>query len=327
MTVTKILVPIVLVLAVVLTLQLTGVFEAHQHNNTTRLTSSGGKIAFVRGGAIYIMNADGSNQTQLVNTSGDDNTSPSWSPDGSKIAFVSRRDGHEQIYVMNVDGSNRTLLTNNVASHSYRESNPSWSPDGSKIAVMYSSNYGDTGIYVMNADGSNPKLLTNSPLEGGYASWSPDGSKIAFHSFIDGSSRICVINSDGSNQTQLIHDSIWHVLPSWSPDGSKLAFFSASGVDYAIDVVNADGSDLRRLINNLSWDDAWWRLCSPPSWSPDGSKIAFCALASDSYRDYEVYVMNADGSNLTQLTSSTSANFRPAWCPRSEQSFQGAKLN
>ena len=101
------------------------------------------------------MNADGSNQTNLTNNAADDRHQ-SFSPDGT-IAFVSDRDGNNEIYVMNADGSNQTRLTNNAAD----DGQPSFSPDGSKI-VFYSNRDGDYEIYVMNADGSNQTRLTNS---------------------------------------------------------------------------------------------------------------------------------------------------------------------
>ena len=94
-----------------------------------------GKIAFRSdrdgNGEIYVMNADGTNQTRLTNNSAED-IWPSWSPDGTKIAFMSDRDGNGEIYVMNADGTNQTRLTNNSAT----EYCPSWSPDGTKIVFM-----------------------------------------------------------------------------------------------------------------------------------------------------------------------------------------------
>ena len=100
---------------------------------------------------------------------------PSWSPNATKIAFSSARDGNHDIYVMNADGSNRTRLTDNSAI----DLNPSWSPDGSMIAFS-SDRDGKMGrwtvpneIYVMNADGSNQTRLTNNPADDTEPSWSP----------------------------------------------------------------------------------------------------------------------------------------------------------
>ena len=131
----------------------------------TTVPGPNGQIAFsnLRNGTefnheIYVMNADGSNQTRLTNNTEIIDFSPSWSPDGTKIAFDTTRHGHPEIYVMNAaDGSNPTRLTNNTRAS---DSNPSWSPDGTKIAFN-SDRDGNSEIYVMNAaDGSNPTRLT-----------------------------------------------------------------------------------------------------------------------------------------------------------------------
>lgn len=100
---------------------------------------------------LYVMNADGSNQTRLTDNLSFD-TAPSWSPDGTKIVFVSGRDGNYEIYMMNADASNQTRLTNEFEYDFY----PSWSPDGTKIVFVSGRD-----IFVMNADGSNPQNLTN----------------------------------------------------------------------------------------------------------------------------------------------------------------------
>ncbi len=115
------------------------------------------------------MNADGSSQIKLTNNSAHDEH-PSWSPDGSKIAFTSKRDGNYEVYVMNADGSGQTRLTTNPNTGfagnigNYR---PSWSPDGSKITFESARHVinedGNHEIYVMDADGSNQIRLTNIP--------------------------------------------------------------------------------------------------------------------------------------------------------------------
>ncbi|MFC1574262.1 DUF5050 domain-containing protein, partial [Candidatus Latescibacterota bacterium] len=236
---------------------------------------------------IYVMNADGSNQTNLTNNMSTEDT-PSWSPDGSKIVYTSMVDGDNEIYVMDADGSNQTRLTDNIPVN-LTPLSPHWSPDGSKIVYItyIDDNY---EIYVMDADGSNQTRLTNNTSNGSWPSWSPDGSKIVFVSDRDSSADIFVMDADGSNQTRLTNGT----SPSWSPDGSKFVF--ASGGIYVMD---ADGSNQTRLTNGSS-----------PSWSPDGSKIVF---ASSVGGDFEIYVMDADGSNQTRLTNNPARDYYPAW--------------
>ena len=115
-----------------------------------------------------------SGQTRLTDNS-DLDFSPSWSPDGTKIAFESSRDGNFEIYVMSADGSGQTNLTND----SVPDSQPSWSPDGTRIA-FYSLRDGNYDVYVMSADGSGQRKLTDNPATDYLPSWSPDGAKIAF---------------------------------------------------------------------------------------------------------------------------------------------------
>src|SRR5207249_4993650 len=104
----------------------------------------------------------------------------SWSPDGSRIAFSSSRDGNNEIYVMNADGTGQTRLTTTTASNLH----PTWSPDGAKIAFSSSRDTGDEDrqqIYVMNADGTGVTRLTNNSADEQQPSWSRS-NKIAFYS-------------------------------------------------------------------------------------------------------------------------------------------------
>jgi hypothetical protein len=140
------------------------------------------------------MNANGSNVTRLTNGPG---LKASWSPDGSKIVFVSQQDGVSQIYVMNADGNNLTRLTHTSGD----EMAPTWSPDGSKIAFV-SRRDGSAQLYIMSADGANQHALT-SHGENRLPVWSPDGSKIAFVSQRDGSAQVYVMNADGSHQVNI----------------------------------------------------------------------------------------------------------------------------
>lgn len=211
--------------------------------------------SFIKASEIYSMNIDGSNQANLSNSNSTD-FQPTWSPDGSQIAFVSERDGNAEIYVMNTDGSNQTRLTKNVL---FSELAPSWSPDGTQIA-FYSTRDGNLEIYTMNPNGSNQVRLTFSDSQDIYPEWSPDSEKLVFFSNRDGNHEIYVMNRNGTNQTRITSNDASDTNPVWSPDGTQIAFTSNRDGTIEIYIMEADGSNQMRLTNAQA---DWY-----PSWAP-----------------------------------------------------------
>ena len=289
-----------------------------------RIAFSSNRDGHVRNGfptaEIYVMGADGGNQRRLTNNPASDH-SPSWSPDGKRIAFVSERAGHvaihgwptSDIYVMDADGGNPQNLTNDPSDDRY----PSWSPDGKRI-VFSSDRDNDRGhnieIYVMDADGGNPQNLTNNLTEDKSPSWSPDGQRIVFSARREGhvenkfgiTYEIYVMDSDGGNLQRLTENRKNDESPSWSPDGQRIVFESdrkGEFENYDIYVMDSDGGNLQKLTNTRGWDTG-------ASWSPDGNRITFMSERSG---NTEIYVMNADGSNPQNLTNNPGGDFHPAW--------------
>ncbi|HLL76958.1 MAG TPA: LamG-like jellyroll fold domain-containing protein, partial [Pyrinomonadaceae bacterium] len=264
---------------------------------TPNALQANGKIVFrsSRDGndEIYVMDADGSNQTRLTSNTASD-LAPVFNHDGSKIAFISLRDGgNAEIYVMNADGTSQTRLTNNAAV----DREPAFDPTGGKIAFR-SSRDGNSEIYVMDADGSNQTRLTNNAASDNLPVYSPDGAKLAFVSDRDGNNEIYVMSADGSNQTRLTNNAAFETHPSFSPDGTKIAFMSDRDGNDEVYVMNADGTGQTNLSNDASFD-------SEPSFSPDGTKIAFQTSRDG---NTEIYVMKADGTGQTNLTNSASGS-------------------
>jgi TolB protein len=268
------------------------------------------QIAFVsdRDGnlEIYVMNADGSGLTNLSNSPAAD-FYPAWSPDGNRLAWVSRGSAASDIYILESDGS-FTNLTNNPGG--YWE--PAWSPDGTQIAFSYQPDafgnkpYLDGVLHVVDVDGTN---LTELEL-GGDLEWSPDGQWIAFQYSV----HVAVITPSGDDfrAVTIANEGAGYGEPAWSPDGNQLAmtYLDILGGDETFDiyVVNFDGDDLTALTSESS-------SSANLDWSPDGSQIAF-ALGSGA--DHHIWVMSSDGSNRSRLTTSTSGGNWPKWSPDGE---------
>jgi TolB protein len=159
---------------------------------------------------IHVMKANGTGDTAITgNASGD--SRPIWSPDGSKILFFSKRDGHYEIYVMNANGSNQTRLTYSSTNAALAQ----WSPDGSKIVYNELDIPTMTGqIHVMNSDGSNDTVLTNAAGINENSCWSADGRYIVFQSNRNGNYEVYIMNANGSNQQNLTNNSAWDSWPS-----------------------------------------------------------------------------------------------------------------
>lgn len=249
---------------------------------------------------IFIMDADGGNLKRVTNNAAD-NELPCWSPDSSKLVFQSDRDGNWEIYTISVDGE-LAQLTDDAAD----DLSPDWSPDGNRIAFSSNRN-GKQHIYVMNADGSSLAQITNSPAEDTEPAWAPDGKRIVFSSLRDGNKEIYVMNADGTNPRRLTNDPAVDSFPRWSVDG-RILFTSNRGGQTDIYVTDEEaGGNVARLTTMGA---------SRASWAPDGRKVAFVARSTELIGAaywLQVYVIDADGSNLKMITRSPNSTFVPKW--------------
>lgn len=216
-----------------------------------------------------------------------------------KIAFAGRGSNtNPSLTVVNPDGSGLKHLTR------YGEScpsvrcggrSPAWSPDGKKLA--FAKTYANVGIYVIQSDGTHARKLARF---GDYPTWSPDGKKIAYSGFASG---IFLLSVNG-NGFQLVHrpkKGAFDDGPEWSPDGKRIAFTEAndfggkncSHQQAQIYVMKRDGTSVTRVTSaNGNLD---------PTWSPDGTKIAFLSIARNEDERFAVMTMNPDGSGKRKI--------------------------
>lgn len=339
-----------LLVSVALTLLLSAACDDDSPTKPRNLPAHG-RIVFMssRDGPfeIFLMNADGSDQTKLTNLPVW-NDAPVWSPDGTMIAWSHSRDENGGIYIMNADGSGQINLTPGVFGFG-----PSWSPDGSRIAFSAhaeTDGFSSDQIFVVNRDGSGLTRLTQTKATSFNPRWSPDGSKILFLSNLlsQGSDRdVFTMSADGTNQLNLTNTRyLPEADPAWSPDGRQIAYvgWQEGGGDAEVYVVNEDGSNTRRITDDSSThrEPTW----SPDgqfiavnrdggpfpimllradgsgeptkvtdngwdqSWSPDGKRIVF---TSGKAADWEIYSINPNGTLPIQLTNSEGANQQPHW--------------
>lgn len=248
---------------------------------------------------IYAMNADGSGNTRLIETDLSLNHHD-WSPDTQWFTAVGyASETTWSIYIFHADGSNLTRLT---ATNGVWDIDPAWSPDGSQIAfTRFYPTQNREEIWIMNADGSNQHDIG---IEGGSPKWSPDGTRLIYHARRDDDYDIYTCDADGDNEQAITSASTGEIVPVWSSDGSQIVFVEVEGdLNHTICIVDSNGTNLRRLTDGGS-----------PKWSPDGSVIAFHSGPAE---EWEVYIINTDGTNRRQVTDSPSGitAINPVWRP------------
>jgi Tol biopolymer transport system component len=291
------------------------------------------QLTFVRGdrAGLFAIPPDGGPETRVVADQG--SVGPfAWSPDGSRIAFVTSRgrDG-SALYVARADGGGERRLARRTSGTwsppvwapggqtiafeqndrivlvslstgvarplrlaSRRDLHPAWSPDGREIAHTTTPRGRDPLGPESRVVVTNVRTgKTRAVGAGALPAWSPDGTRLAFR----GAGRLSVVSSRGGRPRRVSNANVLNGI-SWSPNGRRLLFAASSrGVAYSIRTVAADGSD-EQVLSETSRTQGW------PAWSPGGTRIAFVSTRdSPGETGSSVYAMNADGSCETRLTT------------------------
>lgn len=263
------------------------------------------KIAFSRreryGREIFLMDYDGHNQRPLTQYRSVSYL-PDWSPDNSKLAFITRRFGGfpELTIVSTLDGTRLRFPNFNTLA-----SSPSFSPDGSRIAfAMRNPSTGFTDIYVANLDGSNRINLTSSRSLNTSPTWSPSGRQIAFVSDRTGTPQLYIVDSDGANLRRVLSEKGFADSPDWSPDGRFIAFSwrPEKQPNFDIYLLEVASQRIFQLTSGSGSNES-------PSWAPDSRHLAF---QSNRNGKFQIFTMFADGSEQRQLTSGAEST-TPAW--------------
>jgi TolB protein len=222
----------------------------------------------------------------------------------SKVAFVTDRDGNDEIYMMDYDGANQTRLTfNKVMDYS-----PAWSPDASRLAYTSYQQLA-AGLYIL--DVYEGKRTTVATRGGNFSpSWSPDGKKLTFASTMDGNMEIYAAEIESGPTRvgkikRLTFNNGIDTAPTWSPNGREIAFTSDRGGTPQIYVMDAEGGNIRRISFGANYHDS-------PSWSPAGDRIVYVARVDNVF---DLYVYSIRTQAIQKLTESNARNESPSWSP------------
>jgi Tol biopolymer transport system component len=301
---------------------------ACEDDPTGPLRDSRGVLLSVRGEAntaeIVAIRPDGSEMRQLTRN-GVMDTDPDWSPDGTRIVYVSAQDSfpgapgrRPDIFVMNEDGSGQRRLLQ-VPRAAWR---PRWSPDGTRIAFeSYDPASLGFRVHIMNSDGSNVRIVPSAAGENFFPQWSPDGTRLLFLS--NRAPRhwwtMYTVNVDGTGERQLFGNEVCASNVNsirWSPDGSRIAYMCDAELG-SIRTIRTDGTDPQTLTGPDA--TAPWATDYNPVWSPDGGELAFTSnryrATPQSTNQWHVFIVSAAGANRRRVTSDTSGHFVHAWGP------------
>jgi TolB protein len=248
---------------------------------------------------VYRCDFDGYNPVRVTHTDAL-TLSPSWSPDGSSIAFVSYENDRPEIFIQPLTGK-RTLISGRPGINI----TPAWVPKTSYLAATLSLE-GDEEIYLLTRSGELVKRLTKNWGIDVSPTFSPDGKKMAFVSKRSGTPQIHIQDIDGGNSHRITYDGRYNTQPAWSPAGDRIAYSGMKDGRINIYVIGSDGRGNVELTRDAGNNEH-------PSWSPDGNMIAFSSTRTGTSK---IFIMTASGTDQRQLLDLPGEQTSPAWSPR-----------
>jgi Tol biopolymer transport system component len=261
---------------------------------------------------IFTINPDGTGKFKVTNNNSRDDVDPSYSPDGTRIAYGSSGGGDYEIYTINAKGGGRVRLTNNSTDDRW----PSYSPDGTRIVYAAFDGHGDYEIYTMDAkDGGGKVRLTNNPTDDISPSYSPDGTRIAYvHEdslSSGGDNEIYTMKAGGGDKIRITDNAKEDLSPSYSPDGTRIAYDSGES-DYRTQLYTMKASGGGKVQLTKSDERAF---NGEPSYSPDGTRIAYVHATPSDYN--QICTIRVSGSrDRREVITWVTRDAAPSWGSR-----------
>jgi TolB protein len=250
---------------------------------------------------LIVADADGENP-RVVMQSREPLMSPSWSPDGSSLAYVSFEQRLPTVYVQTLKTGDRHI----VSSHAGVNQAPAWSPDGSKLALVLSTRDGNLDVYVLDLSSQQLTRITDDPGIDTEPQWSKDGQSIYFTSDRAGGPQIYKVGiKPGDKPRRLTFQGSYNARPRISPDESQLAFVTQENGDYRIATLDLRGRGDVQVLTKGHFDVS-------PSYAPNGAVLIYASR--DKGRGV-LALVSADGRVQQRLVSSEGELQEPAWAP------------